>query len=144
MSVWDEPWALRHERRLLAKLQPRLPRGESARRVAQLFDGAPPDLVGMAEDMLLQRATLGLVRSRKYFTLLLTDERLIMIANVTEKTPGDMIAEYPLGTGFGAISVADGDNWVDIAGHRYWYWPKWKQQLLAIKGDASEHGSAEG
>lgn len=137
MTVWDEPWALRRERRLLTKVQRRLPAGETALRAAVVFDGASPGLVGMALDMTVQRATLGIVQSRKYFTVVLTENRLLMISNIGEKTPGDLVGEFHPSGAIRDLGERDGDNWVDVSGRRFWYWPHWKPQLVAIRSSCA-------
>lgn len=111
MGALDEPWADRHSRRLRTKLNRRLPDGESLREVAIVFTGPAPNLEGLAEDFLGR----GLLR-RKYFTIALTDRRLLLISNIGEHSPDKIVHEYRDVTAIEGLNTIDGDTWISVGG----------------------------
>lgn len=133
VGVLDEPWADRHERRLRTKLSRRLPAGETLRDAAIVFTGPGPNLEGLAEDVLGR----GLLR-RKYFTIALTDRRLLLITNIGENSPDKIVHEYRDVTAIEGLNTIDGDTWISVGGKRYWYWPPWSKQVTAIANGRTE------
>ena len=140
--MFDEPWADRHDRRLRTKLTRLLPAGETLREVAIVFTGPEPNLVGLTEDLMGQAVFGGLVNRRKYFTLALTGRRLLVIANIGEHSP-DKLVTFLTDTAATVedISTVDGTTWISVGGRRYWYWPTWSRQVIAIHTLC--HGPAE-
>lgn len=133
MGALDEPWADRQSRRLRTKLNRRLPDGESLREVAIVFTGPAPNFEGLAEDFLGR----GLLR-RTYFTIALTDRRLLLISNIGEHSPDKIVHEYRDVTAIEELNTIDGDTWISVGGKRYWYWPPWSQQVTAIANGSTE------
>lgn len=135
VGVLDEPWGDRHARRLRTKLSRRLPVGETLREAAIVFTGPGPNLEGLAEDVLGR----GLLR-RKYFTIAVTNRRLLLIKNIGENSPAKIVHEYINVTAIEGLNTIDGETWIALGGKRYWYWPTWSKQVTAIahRSTASE------
>ena len=97
---------------------------DEAVRVAVLVDRTgSTTLRGLLWDVLFR---FGAGR-RRYFSLVLTDRRLLLIENRGEKQPDSIAREWAT---LDVIEAVDrGRFWVQIEQTRYWYMPEWQAEI---------------
>lgn len=131
--VIDRSRLRRQERKLFERLEAALPVGESLLAAALVFTGPEPNLFGLVEDVLSQDMYLGFANRRKYFTLIVTDRRVILAENVGEKTPMHVRHQYEGASAIEDASTVEGDTWVRLDSHKYWFWPDWTAQISEMQ-----------
>ncbi len=120
------------ERRLQQRVQELLGQGEIVRAAVDVFTGPRTGIEALFAP-LFGLMSMSVDAARQATTVAVTDRAVVLLDTKGLRRPTRIRARFDTLDVIGPINDSTGDNWIEVAGTRYWIEGIWTSQLYVIR-----------